>query len=82
MKQENKKIIAREFLFLLGTTILFFVILFIWIMLNEANNDKEYELNQKIEKLTEYEKLPFRLTVFYYINNDIIKNSWDKMEDS
>lgn len=51
-------------------------------MLNEASNDKEYELNQKIEKLTEYEKLPYRLRVFYYINNDIIKNSWDKMEDS
>lgn len=82
MKDSTKKIIAREFLFLLGTTILFFVVLFIWTSLNDSNNDKEYEVKQEIESLTEYEKLPYRLRVFYYINNDIIEYSWDKMKDS
>lgn len=82
MNKKTKKIIAKEFLFLLGTTILFFIILFIWIILNDSNRDKEYKLKDKIEKLTESEKLPYRLRVFYYINNDITENSWNKMKDS
>ena len=82
MNKKTKKIIAKEFLFLLGTTILFFVVLFIWVMLHESNYDKKNELKDKISELTIYEKLPYRLRVFYYINNDIIKNSWDKMSDS
>lgn len=77
-----KKILAREFLFLLGTAILFFIILFFWIMLNDLNKDREYELENRIEELTEYEKLPYRLRVFYYINKDILKYSNDKMKDS
>lgn len=57
MKESAKKIIAREFLFLLGTTILFFVILFIWTLLHNYNNEKEYELKQEIESLTESKRL-------------------------
>ncbi len=82
MKDSTKKIIAREFLFLLGTIILFFVVIFIWASLNDSINDKEYELKQEIKSLTEYKKLPYRLRVFYYINNNIIEYSWDKMKDS
>ena len=51
-------------------------------MLNNSNYDKKYQLEQRIEKLTEYEKLPYRLRVFYYINNEILKMSWEKMKDS
>ena len=82
MNKRTKKIIAREFLILLGTSLLYLIILFSWVMLNNSNYDKKYQLEQRIEKLTEYEKLPYRLRVFYYINNEILKMSWEKMKDS
>ena len=44
----SKKIIAKEFLFLAGTTILFFLILFAWSSFNKANHDKQNEIKVEI----------------------------------
>lgn len=82
MKQRSKKIIAREFLFLLGTSIFYFLLLFIWSSIKDSNQLKQLEIKNNIEQLTSYEKLPYRLRTFYYINNDIIKNHYNKMTDS
>jgi len=71
MKNNIKKIIAKEFLFLFGTVIQFILVLFVWTLLNNLNHDKEYELKQKIEKLTKYENLSFRLKLFYYLKNEV-----------
>ncbi|KEZ93547.1 hypothetical protein [Nonlabens ulvanivorans] len=49
MNRTLKKIIAREFLFLIGTTILFFLILFVWISITESNYDKQNEIKTEIE---------------------------------
>jgi len=81
MKDSNKKIFAREFLFLLGTIILFLVVFFAWVMLHNSNDAKESELKQKIENLSEHGKLPYRLRVFANINERIIKSSLGKMKD-
>jgi hypothetical protein len=84
MNMKTKKIIAKEFLFLLGATILFFVVLFIWTMLHESNYNKTYVLKEKIEELTEYEKLPYRLKLLYYIKNEVTDDYGIKynLEDS
>lgn len=83
MNKNTKKIIAKEFLFLLGTTILFFVVLFAWTMLSDSNSDRKYEIKQEITELTQANELPYRLRVFYFVNKDILNNSsWNKMEDS
>jgi hypothetical protein len=81
MQKTTKKIIAREFLYLLGTTIVFFIVVFIWIRLSERNYQEQNKLESEIEKLTEYENLPYRLKVFYYLNNEIIESTSEKIEN-
>lgn len=51
MKQTVKKNIAREFLFLLGSTIIFFVILFLWMFLESRNDKKIDELQNEIASI-------------------------------
>jgi len=48
MKQTTKKIIAREYLFLLGSIILFFIILFLWMFLESRNDRKISEIQNEI----------------------------------
>jgi hypothetical protein len=49
--------------------------------LSERNYKEQNKLESEIEKLTENENLPYRLKVFYFINNEIIKSSSEKMEN-
>ncbi|HEU4496329.1 MAG TPA: hypothetical protein VFR70_04690 [Flavobacterium sp.] len=79
MQKTTKKIIAREFLFLLGTTTLFFIALFIWIWLYERNYQSQNKLTSEIESLTSYEKLPYRLKIFYHLNNEVYTSSSEKI---
>lgn len=51
MKQTIKKNIAREFLFLLGSIIIFFVILFLWMFLKSRNHKKIDELQNEIASI-------------------------------
>lgn len=70
MTNKTKKIIAREFLFLLGAILLFIVMIFIWKILNNKNIDKEKNLKQKIENISQ--------NLFqneYYYNNEIYLES-------
>ncbi len=52
MKKTYKKIIAREFLILLGAIILYLVAMFSWVGLYEINYSKKIKLENEIEKLT------------------------------
>jgi hypothetical protein len=70
MKKTSRKIIAREFLFLLGTTVLFFVILFVWISLNESNYDKRNEIETEIEKFKKNSQSE---------NEELLKLVYDKL---
>jgi|GEM_PF-6093316 len=82
MHQIIKKIVAKEFLYLLSTTLIYFAILFTWTILSESSKEKEYQIKQEIQDLTEPEKLPFRLKMFHFLNNDLLNtDSWEKMED-
>lgn len=49
MKIKTKKILAREFLFLLSSIILFFMITFLWLFLVNNNNKKINEIENNIE---------------------------------
>lgn len=83
MQKTTKKIIAREFLYLLGTITVFFIVTLICSWLSERNFQEQNELKTEIQKLTEYQKLPYRLRTFYYINNGINKDpseKWKKRE--
>jgi hypothetical protein len=83
-----KKTIAKEFLFLLGTTILFFVVVvFIWVMLTEFNNDKESELKQEIENLTDGNLKPvsentqgIKTFIKEYLQREGVENGDEKVE--
>ncbi|SEA56142.1 hypothetical protein SAMN05443667_105252 [Flavobacterium gillisiae] len=70
MKQTTKKIIAREFLFLLGTTVLYLLLILPWIFITESNQEKTYKIQRELESMTEIEKLPFRLKVIVKIADD------------
>ena len=65
MKKIIKKIIAREFLFLLGTVLLFLIISFIWIKLIESNQNTERRLEIEIKYMTEreFKELPYQLRI-------------------
>ncbi|WP_298512331.1 hypothetical protein [uncultured Kordia sp.] len=71
MKQVYKKVIAREFLFLLGSTILFFATFFIWLYLGKINRDKQEKIQIEINQLKEYENMPYRLKVLLFVKENI-----------
>ncbi|MFK7834134.1 MAG: hypothetical protein AB8B52_12745 [Winogradskyella sp.] len=75
-----KKIIAREFLFLLGATILFLIVFFGWAKMADYNNAKHKGLNKILPNSYTYKKLPYRLKVFYALNDSIKYTSWNKMQ--
>lgn len=49
MKVKFKKNVAREFLFLLGSTVLFFVLLFLWMFFENRNDNRVDELQNEIK---------------------------------
>lgn len=55
MNTKIKKIIAREFLWTLSSTILFILTLFIWNKLHFKNNEQIVELELKIKELENFE---------------------------
>lgn len=69
MKLKIKKIIAREFLYLLFTSILFFVFFFLMLWRSEVLNNKIRVVDEEITSLTDPEILPSRLKLFYYLEN-------------
>jgi cell division protein FtsI/penicillin-binding protein 2 len=82
MKVITKKIIAREFLFILATIVLFIFLLIIWIVLNQSSREKKYKIEKKIEELTQYEILPYRARILYYVNTDkILPNKIENKEN-
>lgn len=52
MKIKTKKIIAREFLILLGTSLLYFILIFGWLGLIELNQNKEKRVENEIESIS------------------------------
>ncbi|MFC1784851.1 hypothetical protein ACFL0J_04395 [Candidatus Neomarinimicrobiota bacterium] len=64
-----KKTIAREFLILFGTTILFFILLSGWYGLYTLNNSKETKLTLQIDNLTLGKDSPYKLRIYYGLNN-------------
>ena len=71
MNKTTKKIIAKEFLFLLGTTILFFVMLFAWISLIDSNYNKRNEIRTEIEKFKKNNQSE---------NNELLKLVYSKLK--
>lgn len=57
MNKKNKKIIASEFLYMLGAIIMFFLVYTIWIVLVHSNENKVSKIEQEIEKLKEVDYL-------------------------
>ncbi|WP_282035495.1 hypothetical protein [Saccharicrinis aurantiacus] len=77
MNKKTKKIIAREFLFILGTAILFLLVVFA----SYLNTEKQTKLETEIKNLTQSEKLPYRLYIYYYINDNILKGTGKKISN-
>lgn len=57
MNKKTKKIIAREFLFLIGTIILLFSIFFCWIKLHEFNINNQEAIKKEMTKINSCELL-------------------------
>jgi hypothetical protein len=51
MKKSTKKIIAREFLFLLSSIVLFFIVILIWNSLNNSSNKEVETISTEIENI-------------------------------
>ncbi|MDD7913823.1 hypothetical protein [Polaribacter ponticola] len=71
INEKIKKVIAKEFLFLLGSVILSILILSIWSLFININQNKENELHRKVLKLKKYENSPYRLKIYYYLKNEL-----------
>ena len=69
-----KKIIAREFLILIGSIIIFFFLFFVWIWLVDRNQEKEFKFESELSELTEFKKNPYRLRVYYFFKKEMDKN--------
>ncbi|WP_439132514.1 hypothetical protein [Polaribacter sp.] len=78
-----KKVIAKEFLFLLGSIILSVLIFLIWSLLININQNKENDLIQKVDKLNKYKNLPYKLKMFHFLKNGVpnIYNEKHKLEE-
>lgn len=72
MKKIIQKVIAREFLFLLGSMFLFPIIFFSWSNLSDSNQDIERKLENKIKSMTEIEfsEVPYTIRIFLAIDEN------------
>lgn len=83
MKKNYKKIFAREFLFLIGTIIIFFLIFLIWYKLVQSNLKNEININNEIVKLKnqlpegqKFDKygIPIIENIYIYENEEYSEN--------
>ncbi|MET4082847.1 hypothetical protein ABIB40_002811 [Pedobacter sp. UYP30] len=79
---KTKKIFAREFLFLLGTVILYFIITFLLMFIIKSKREKLLKIQDEISSISKNEKLPFRLKVYDYLNSELDTNSKNKFYES
>lgn len=70
MNKNRKKILAREFLFLLGSIILFLIIVGIWSWRYEVNSDNYWESKKELNEMIESDNVSYRVKVFHYLNQD------------
>jgi uncharacterized protein YpmS len=83
MNKPTKKIIAREFLFLLASLILFFVLFLIWGALNKSSENKVKTATAKIEEIRN--KMPSNKTVLaesFRIELDTLVSRMTKAQES
>ncbi len=80
MKRNHKKIIAREFLFLLGTLILFFIINISWWIFYNKNTSQQQQLRTEISNIKQNEEVPYRLEIFNYLQNNLKSEPWNKFD--
>ncbi|MFN2424710.1 MAG: hypothetical protein ABR572_13150 [Cryomorphaceae bacterium] len=76
MKNTAKKVIAREFLVLLGSIIFFVLVVVFWNLMIEINRQKTNDVAQEMRELTKYEEMPYRLKTLYYMNKNFPINSY------
>lgn len=73
MTMKIKRIIAREFLFVLGSTILFLILSFTYASI-ESNYDNRYnKIEEGLKEITErpYDELPYRLRIYHFLINEM-----------
>jgi len=78
MKKTTKKTLAREFLILLGSSILFFIIIFSWDGLNSLNYNKRNRLQNELKELSQNETT--RL-LDKFIETEKTYNKWSDVFD-
>ncbi|MDC0177601.1 hypothetical protein OAJ14_05580 [Polaribacter sp.] len=66
----HKKILAREFLYLLGSIILFLIIYGIWSWKYSAIKDKYGDTENILTEMIETDDVSYRVKVFHYLNQD------------
>lgn len=70
MNKKTKRIVAREFLYVLGTVILWIVMMFVDNYFENKNSEKIQVVEGKLESITTYDALPFRLRVYHFLNKE------------
>ncbi|UII27641.1 hypothetical protein LVD15_04235 [Fulvivirga maritima] len=70
MNKGSKKIIAREFLFIIGTCVVYIMLIVSWDILYRSNYRDREEINKQIDELIDFESLPYRLKVYYFIKEN------------
>ena len=71
LSEKTKKILAKEFLFALGTVILFYGIIGIYTILENRNSAKVSEVRAELDTVTAYDALPYRLKLYKYIRDEL-----------
>jgi hypothetical protein len=71
LTNRTKKILAKEFLFALGTVILFYSVIAICIILEKRNSEEISEIRSRLDTVTTYNALPYRLSLFKYIHDEL-----------
>ena len=66
----HKKILAREFLYLLGAIILFLIIYGIWSWKYSAIIDKYGDTENILTEMAQSDDVSYRVKVFHYLNQD------------
>ena len=72
MNKTIKKIFAREFLVLLCTVVVFIITTIVLLFISDSNDEKEWALKEQIHELTAPKEPPYRLNLYYYINEELI----------
>lgn len=67
MRDIDKKIVAREFLFLLSATIFYLVIVFTLSFIKQRSIDEAWDLEAEIRRTIHQTPLPQRLKLYYFI---------------